>query len=87
LCYDKAPCGSGTAAATAAKETITNMCILLLQHCNASTKLENQTNKMTYKTSKGELLLLQNCWAKILAKIADHNKTKKNMPKGKKIGD
>jgi hypothetical protein len=33
------------------------------------------------------LLLLQNCWAKILAKIADHNKTKKNMPKGKKIGD
>jgi hypothetical protein len=78
LCYDKAPCGSGTAAAeaTAAKETIKNMCICCSS--TASTKLEPD-NRMTYKTPKGEfhgsdhsiknhvgksLLLLQNCWAK-----------------------
>ncbi len=50
LCYDKAPCGSGTAAATAAKETITNMCICC---STASTKLEPD-NKMSYKTPKPE---------------------------------
>jgi hypothetical protein len=54
LCYDKAPCGSGTAAATAAKETITNMCICCCCCCStASTKLEPD-NKMSYKTPKAE---------------------------------
>lgn len=53
LCYDKAPCGSGTAAATAAKETITNMCICCCCCSTASTKLEPD-NKMSYKTPKPE---------------------------------
>jgi hypothetical protein len=86
LCYDKAPCGSGTAAATAAKETITNMCICCCCCCStASTKLEPD-NKMSYKTPKAEFhgsdhSIKNHCCCcktvgKILAKLQTTTKTK-----------